>query len=791
MTQVSPRLSNANMRSVVARVLVTICTLLLPAVVIAADGSREAVVPPTATSKAASGAATIQIQALVREKGTKKPLPDTNVYLFPNADLEGHPIKGTTDHEGRVTFKAPAGTFKWVISVPNYKRFERKDFQAPTSEVSKRDLYMEKTSYLVYETTVYGQKEKRDEKTKTLDQAQFLTVPGANGDPVKAVQNLPGVNRASAFSSQVIIEGSAPSATRYDIDNQTVPLIFHFGGLSSVVIPEAIDHVDYLSAGFGPEFGQSTAGFVNLIVKDPATDRLHGFAYADFLNAGGLIEGPINNHSSFLFGLRQSYIGFVLGAVGSSGTKGIALTAVPDFRDTVFEYRNQLNAQDTFKMVAIGSTDRLGFAIKQPADQDPSIRGNLDDETEFFRVIPEWTHKFDAAATARASFGIGRDWNLFDIGDFYTKSTSTVLSSRIELEDQINPSWKSYWGVNSLLNWTRLDFQLPAIVGTGGVINNIGSATVRSVANNYSSDATSLYWRNVIHQEDSKWTYLPGLRLSHFNLSNELIPEPRVAAQYALSGGWLLRAATGLYDEAPPLQDLDSTYGNKNLKSQRAIHGTVGFEKDFRDGGATGWSVTDDFFYKYLYNIVASTTNFAAPSQPEYYDNSGYGHIYGMEILAKYKTSRWEGWISYTLSQSKIGSAQQTEGLSPYDQTHLFTAVGEINFARNWKFSGRIRYVTGDPYTPIAGAVFDADSDTYSPVRGAIYSDRVGAFFQADARFDKKWIYETYILTGYVDIENVTNRQNPEQINYSYNYQQKAVVSGLPLLPTIGIKGEF
>ena len=310
------------------------------------------------------------VTALIQEKGTKKPLAGVNVFVFPDGDLNVKPDKGTTDQTGHVTMNVTTDKFRWVITTPNYTRFELGDEQSAEGATLPRTLYLEKTSYLVYETTVYGEHDKRDEKTKSLDQAQFLTVPGANGDPVKAVQNLPGVNRASAFSSQVIIEGSSPNDTRYDIDNQNVPLIFHFGGLSSVIIPEAIDHVDYLSAGFGPEFGQSTAGLVNLFVKDPETDRVHGFAYMDFFNAGGLIQGPINDHSSFLFGIRQSYIGFVLGAV-LKNNKDLSLTAVPDFRDTVLEYENHFTSKDTFKIVGVGSMDTLGFAFSQPPGSRP------------------------------------------------------------------------------------------------------------------------------------------------------------------------------------------------------------------------------------------------------------------------------------------------------------------------------------------------------------------------------------------------------------------------------------
>jgi hypothetical protein len=745
---------------------------------------------PVAPAAPLATAPSVVVSALIQERGTKTPLRGINVYCFPGDDLAAKPEKGTTDQSGRVTVHIPAGRFRWVVTIPNYTRLEVSDEQDPTSANPARTLYLEKTSYLVYQTTVYGEHEKRDDKTKSLDQAQFLTVPGANGDPVKAVQNLPGVNRANAFSSQVIIEGSSPNDTRYDIDNQNVPLIFHFGGLSSVVIPEAIDHVDYLSAGFGPEFGQSTAGLVNLTVKDPETDRLHSFVYADLFNAGGLIQGAINDHSSYLFGARQSYIGFVLGAV-LKNNKDLSLTVVPDFRDTVLEYRNQLNAQDTFKVVAVGSMDSLGFAIKQPPEQDPTIRGNLSNETDFYRIIPEWTHKFDATKIARLSFGVGQDSTEFSIGDYYNKASGKVLTTRAELEQQINSYWKSYVGLDSILDWQTVDFQLPASTTPGGGGGGGAAGSLKTVSNTYATDATSLYWRNSLHDESSKWTWLPGLRLSYFNLTNEIMPEPRLGAKYALNGGWNLRSSTGLYDEAPPLQDLDPNYGNKDLKSQRAIHVAVGFEKDFREGSATGWTVTDDVFYKSLYNVVSTSSKVNSSFRPEYYNNSGYGDIYGMEVLAKYKTPKWEGWISYTISKSLLGSDEAPETVSTYDQTHIFTGVGDINFGKNWKFSGRIRYVTGNPYTPDVGGIFDSDGDKYTPIRGSIYSERMGSFFQADIRLDKKWIYDTWILTGYLDVENVTNRQNPQQINYSYDYSQQAVVTGLPILPTLGIKGEF
>jgi len=725
----------------------------------------------------------VSIQGIVYERGTRTPLAEVNFYCFPSSNPE-KPIKTTTDKTGHFTIEVPEGKFKWVASLSNYNRFEREDEQVSGAAIVPREFFLEKTSYLAYETTVYGQNEKRDDKTKSLDQSQFMTVPGANGDPVKAVQNLPGVNRGSALSAQVIIEGSSPNDTRYDIDHQNVPIIFHLGGLSSVVMPEAIDHVDYLSAGFGPEFGQSIAGLVDLNVKDPKTDRTHGIAYMDLFNAGGLVEGPINDHSSFLVGLRQSYIGFVLGAVAKNNSQ-FNFTAVPDFRDTVLVYRNDITPIDTFRVVTVGSMDSLGFLLKDPVGRGGSIRGTFSQEMDFIRIIPEWTHHYNANVIGRASVGIGKDWTNFNFGSNYLNSQAVALTPRIEIEDQMDPVWKSYWGVDSQLYWQNLDFQSPPDRGS------LSGSAPTTVSNQYFTNATSLYWRNVVHPIESPWTFIPGVRLSYFNLTKQVMPEPRIAVKYALNNGYTLRAASGLYDEAPPTQDLDQYFGNPNLVSQRAIHGSVGFEKDFRDGNAAGFSLTDDFFYKYEYNLVARSSGMATASQPLFYDNSGYGTIFGMETLLKYKEKKMEGWLAYTISRGTYGDSKTASALSQYDQTHIITAVGDVEMENNWKLSLRVRYTSGNPYTPIVGGILDVNNDSYVSIAGVTNSERKGTFFQTDIRIDKKWIYDKWILTGYLDIENITNAKNVAQISYNYNYSQTATVTGIPILPTLGFKAEL
>ena len=157
----------------------------------------------------------------LRERGTKAPLAGANVFILP------HKLKAVTEADGTFRFPSiPDGDYTVVVNLPGYLKLEvpRKTEGAKNQE----DLFVQKSSYELYETTVFGKGEKRDDSTRTLKRQEFLKAPGAGGDPLKAVQNLPGVNRPAPFSAQVIIQGSAPDDTRYQIEGHEVPLIFHY-----------------------------------------------------------------------------------------------------------------------------------------------------------------------------------------------------------------------------------------------------------------------------------------------------------------------------------------------------------------------------------------------------------------------------------------------------------------------------------------------------------------------------------------------------------------------------------
>src|SRR4029453_7708397 len=139
---------------------------------------------------------------------------------------------------------------------------------------------------------------------------------------------------------------------------------------------------------------------------------------------------------------------------------------------------------------------------------------------------------------------------------------------------------------------------------------------------------------------------------------------------------------------------------------------------------------------------------------PELYGDAGIGRVYGIEALIRQELSRYVwGWIAYTLIRSeRQDHPGEAWRLFPYDQTHILTIVASARLPWGIDLGGRFRYVTGNPDTPIAGGGYFADYDVYVALPGAPFSTRHPEFIQLDLRVDKRFTFDRWWLSLYVDV---------------------------------------
>jgi hypothetical protein len=259
-----------------------------------------------------------------------------------------------------------------------------------------------------------------------------------------------------------------------------------------------------------------------------------------------------------------------------------------------------------------------------------------------------------------------------------------------------------------------------------------------------------------------------------------------------------VKAAAGLYHQAPQLVYMTKEWGNPGVTEEAAWQYSMGLEHRF----TKHLSLDAEVYYKRLFDLTLPTDATVVRDGQvvaERYRSAGTGKAYGAELLLRWDPDgRFFGWVAYSLSRSKrdqsvAGGRLQQEG-SAYDQPHNLVAVGTVELPELWdglSAGFRARYTSGNPYEKIHAAVYDADADAFQGVETGKLSSRMPDFFQLDLRVDKKWTHPRWTFSTYLEVQNVTNRKNPEAVDYNFDFTQQGWVSGLPFFPAFGVRAEY
>src|SRR6185295_1071161 len=100
-----------------------------------------------------------------------------------------------------------------------------------------------------------------------------------------------------------------------------------------------------------------------------------------------------------------------------------------------------------------------------------------------------------------------------------------------------------------------------------------------------------------------RWLLVPGLRLDHFSLGHENVAQPRLSARFQVAATVTLKGGVGLYAQDPSFDESDPTFGNGDLRAERALHTSGGAE--WRP--LAGVVVDATIFHKQLWSLVGPT----------------------------------------------------------------------------------------------------------------------------------------------------------------------------------------
>lgn len=742
----------------------------------------------------------------VRMAETDAPLAGAQIVA---KAADGKEYRASSDAEGRWEFNGlPIGKYQVHVSSAGFSAADE------TEEVTEGEA-TEVTYRLAppaqgLEVTVEGVRPPREVTKRTIERREMDRMPGTGGDALRSLQSLPGVARPPALIGLLIVRGSAPEDTQTFVDGSNTPLIYHFFGLSSIVPTELLDRIDFYPGNFSVKYGRGMGGIVDVALRSPdtrclgdymrpgeATGCYHGMVEADVIDGRFLVQGPVfgSKNWSFAAAGRRSWIDVMFKPVLDK--IGTQITQAPVYYDYQLIVDGKLGAGSKLSFRVFGFNDRIEALVKDPAAQDPAFGGDVRLNTNLVtaQLLYQGRLSRDVELTGMLSGGQGgfefRYGYLFDLNSF-------PIQARTELGWTIGSGVKLNAGIDVLTVPYTIDANFPPTPAEGEA--DPGPSAGRPTPHQQKDDVAFRpgVYTELELQPSRRLRIVPGVRFDYSRDSGHADISPRVNARYDLVPGHAatavselqrrttLKAGVGLFNQPPEFQATDSVYGTPGLYSNHAIHYALGVEQEFTEQ----IELSVEGYYKQLYGLVTQL-----PSLTDY-NNEGSGYVIGAETLLKFKPGkRFFGWLAYTLSRSiRRNGSGAPEYLHPYDQTHNLTAVGSYRLGRGWEFGARFRLISGTlvtPVNPALPALFSADGGTYTPLPGPFYSERLPLFHQLDVRVDKRWQFKHWRLGAFLDLQNAYNNRAVEALAYSFNYAQKTYMYGLPVIPSIGLRGEF
>lgn len=706
-----------------------------------------------------------------------------------------------TDEDGQFTLVTVAGVCKLKVAASDYKPFDDEDQELKENETIEVVLRLTPSNQ-VFETTVRAQRDQKEVVRRTLDREEIQKVPGSFGDPVRVIQDFPGVARAPFISGQLIVRGADPSQTLTFMDGVEIPLLFHFGGGPSVVNSEFLDHIDFYPGGFGSEYGRAIGGVVDVATRKGSSDTYHGSVNINLEDSSVFLEAPITDGVSISGAVRRSYIDALLPLVLPKNPEGGTLLVLPVYWDYQVRLDGGPKRGSTptggtthWSVMAFGSDDLLKVvATGAGMNRDFSISVH----TLFHRIVGSYQwHQNDV--TVKISPYVGYDLASLDFGIAHLDAATYTAGLRNSIAVDLDKHLTTRFGAD--LFYTRIggsaelpaigDIQYPVFPGASPKVGT------QRIAEDLDSFDGALFFEADVKIGDL--TITPGFRASSTWLGGKQLRhafDPRLFARYQLFKGTTIKASIGEYTQPPAVTSVAGPpFGTPGLLNQHAFQTQIGVAQKITDN----INVDVTGFYNRRYDMVVqggSTTQPDGTVVNNLYSNDGLGRAYGLEVLLRHEVTRnFFGWLAYTFSRSeeRISGTGNPYVLGQYDQTHILTLLGSYKLPWGFEVGARFRYVTGNPITPVVHTadLYSVDGDSYGRQNGMRRSARDPDFNQLDIRIDKIFVFDKWKLDLFLDVQNVYNQKNVEGYFYDYRFRQAFEVPGIPFLPVLGVKGTF
>jgi hypothetical protein len=745
--------------------------------------------------------------------GRMKDLRNGEFLPFATIYVEKHPtVATTTNNDGYFTlYQVPSDTETLVFA---YLGYETQYFHL-SPEIRTEHLLVELQPALYALDEVVIVREREDVlKIPELSigvirttAAKIADLPAlGEKDLFRTFQLMPGISAANESSAGMYVRGGTPDQNLVLYDGFAIYHQEHLMGVFSAFNTNAVKDVQLYKGGFDAKHGGRLSSVMEIVGKTGNDKVFNAGGDVGFLGFNAFAEVPFGKEKgSFFVAGRRSFQSFMYNTFTDVYSEN-AQPAMGGFGGR-FNQRNQqkppsyfydLNAKLTYNPTKRDIVSLSLFNGEDVLDNSREsfgssfMSGSLTDRTNWGNIGSslKWSRNRDNRFYSNLLVSFSNYYSLRDRQNSTTTSSNGSATGNVAVllnqnTDERNQLW------DYALKWEneyKMDGKNKLEFGLNYSFYHIDyryaqSDTVDILDLRNRGNLLAAYVQDRWTMGD-KWTFLPGIRVSFYDVTGRMYAEPRFQMFYKMNPRFNLKASAGHYyqfvnrivreDISAGSRDIWLLSDDEGIPVSRSTHLVFGGSYETHD-----YLFDVEAYYKKLYDLSEYTLRFA----PSFIDNSGYqeffyngkGYSRGIDFLVQKKYGALTGWVGYTLGETRYHFPVYGQGYFPANQdvTHEFKTVWTYKPRRDWTLSATWIYATGKPFTePIGGYVLHTPNggEMNFIVVDTKNNARYPAYHRLDllTKYDLSFIKELNASIS-LSLFNVYDRANVWYKEYAYD----------------------
>ena len=759
------------------------------------------------------------IKGQVTDQQAQFPLPGVNVYVEQNGEKKG----GVTGADGYYRIdNVEAGRVTVYFSYIGYAPVVQQNVEITGSKEVVLNVEMRESTQTLDEVVIRAEPEKtrtRNERVNvsgrsfSIEETQRFA--GANQDVSRMASNFAGVQRSDDSNNDIVIRGNSPTGLIWRLEGMDIPNPNHFGGLGATGGPvsmlnnNVLANSDFLTGAFPSDYGDGISGVFDLQMRDGNRDEYEFLGQIGFNGLEFGAEGPLskNGKGSFLINYRYSTLG-VMSALGIDFGTG---TAIPEYQDLNLKVNMPTANAGVFEVFALGGISNIEFLDSESEEESGGFFSDDQDlRNQVSSGVIGASHQyfFDKSLYSKITIAASGITNETTIDTFNTDGSVIARNYGQRFEETtlqanllVNKKFSARHVMRAGAYISRKSYDL---LDSTYDFSFDGFRRLRDFRGNDYLYQPYVNWQYRISDE---WEINTGLHSMIMQSNGNATLEPRFGMTYQLRPNQSLNFGYGLHSQTPPslllyreerLSDGSYVLPNRDIDFVKSHHLVLGYNLSF----GQGLNFKAETYYQNIFDAVvdAQSSSFSSLNAgsfnvefPDSASNDGRGYNYGLDLtLEKFMDKGFYFLTTASLFESRYRGSDGVWRNTAFNGNYVLNLVGGKEFVLKAGGQGKARQTL-----TVDGKVTTAGGQRYTPLdleasrqRGQAvyredlaYSEQFSPYFRADIRVGYKIGGNKFTQEFAIDIQNLTDHDNPFGRDFNAETGQAETTFQLGLFP--------